>query len=260
MSTFSYATRDSATMLRRNLRHLMRYPAMAVSVLGMPVIMLLLFVYVFGGTLGAGLGAARGLSYIDYLAPGIIVLAVCSGAVSTAVNVNVDMTEGIINRFRTMAIARTSVLTGHVAGSMIQTLASAVLVTGAAVAVGFRPTAGPADWAAAAGLVVLLALATTWLSVALGLVTKSPATASNAPLPLFFLPFLGSAFVPPASMSAGIRWFAEYQPFTPIIDTLRGLLIGTPIGRGGVIAVAWCAGIALTGYLWSRAVYDRGGH
>ena len=120
MSTFSYAARDSATMLRRNLVHLMRYPAMAVSVLGLPVIMLLLFVYVFGGTLGAGLGAPRGLSYIDYLAPGIIVLAVCSGAVSTAVSVNVDMTEGIINRFRTMAIARTSVLTGHVAGSVIQ--------------------------------------------------------------------------------------------------------------------------------------------
>jgi ABC-2 type transport system permease protein len=259
MSTFPYAVRDCATMLRRNLKHLMRYPAMAVSVLGLPVIMLLLFVYVFGGTLGAGLGAARGLSYIDYLAPGIIVLAVCSGAVSTAVSVNVDMTEGIINRFRTMAIARTSVLTGHVAGSVIQTVLSAVLVTGVAVAVGFRPAAGPAGWAAAFGLIVLLAFATTWLSVALGLVAKNPASASNLPIPLFLLPFLGSAFVPAASMSAGVRWFAEYQPFTPVINTLRGLLIGTPIGHNGVIAVAWCAGMALTGYLWARAVYNRGG-
>ena len=259
MSTFSYAARDSATMLRRNLVHLMRYPAMAVSVLGLPIIMLLLFVYVFGGTLGAGLGAARGLSYIDYLAPGIIVLAVCSGAVSTAVSVNVDMTEGIINRFRTMAIARTSVLTGHVAGSVIQTVLSAVLVTGVALAVGFRPTASPADWAAAFALIVLLALATTWLSVALGLVAKSPATASNLPMPLFLLPFLGSAFVPPASMSAGVRWFAEYQPFTPVIDTLRGLLTGTPIGHNGVLAVAWCAGTALIGYLWARVLYNRGG-
>ena len=259
MTTFPYAVRDSATMLRRNLRHLMRYPAMAVSVLGLPVILLLLFVYVFGGTLGAGLGAARGLSYIDYLAPGIIVLAVCSGAVSTAVSVNVDMTEGIINRFRTMAIARASVLTGHVAGSVIQTVLSAVLVTGVAVAVGFRPTASPADWAAAFGLIVLLALATTWLSVALGLIAKSPATASNLPIPLFLLPFLGSAFVPAASMSAGIRWFAEYQPFTPVIDTMRGLLIGTPIGHTGLIAVAWCAGTVLIGYLWARAVYNRGG-
>lgn len=203
MSTFSYAARDSATMLRRNLRHLLRYPAMAVSVLGLPVIMLLLFVYVFGGTLGAGLGTARGLSYIDYLAPGIIVLAVCSGAVSTAVSVNVDMTEGIINRFRTMAIARTSVLTGHVAGSVIQTVLSAVLVTGVALAVGFRPAASPADWAAAFALIVLLALATTWLSVALGLVAKSPATASNLPMPLFLLPFLGSAFVPPPRCRPG---------------------------------------------------------
>ena len=259
MSTFPHAVSDSATMLRRNLRHLMRYPAMAASVLGLPVIMLLLFVYVFGGALGAGLGAARGVSYLDYLAPGIIVLAVCSGAVSTAVSVNVDMTEGIINRFRTMAIARTSVLTGHVVGSVIQTVLSAVLVTGVAVAAGFRPTAGPADWAAAFALVVLLASATTWLSVALGLVAKSPASASNLPMPLFLLPFLGSAFVPAASMSAGIRWFAEYQPFTPIIDTLRGLLIGTPIGDHGVIAVAWCAGTALIGYLWARAVYNRGG-
>ena len=259
MSTFPYAVRDSATMMRRNLKHLTRNPAMAVSVLGLPVIMLLLFVYVFGGTLGAGLGAARGLSYIDYLAPGIIVLAVCSGAVSTAVSVNVDMTEGIINRFRTMAIARTSVLTGHVAGSVIQTVVSAVLVTGVAVLAGFRPTPGPAGWAAALALVVLLAFATTWLSVAFGLVAKSPASASNLPIPLFLLPFLGSAFVPAASMSAGVRWFAEYQPFTPVIDTMRGLLTGTPVGRDGVIAVAWCAGTALIGYLWARAVYNRGG-
>ena len=258
MSTSSYAIRDSATMLRRQLLHIVRYPGMTFGVLLIPVFMLLIFRYVFGATLGAGLGAGTG-GYINFLTPGIIVLAVTSASVATAVSVNTDMTEGIINRFRTMAIARTSVLTGHVAGSVIQTVLSAVLVTGAAVAVGFRPTASPADWAAAFGLVVLLAFATTWLSVALGLMAKSPATASNLPIPLFFLPFLGSTFVPPASMSAGIRWFAEYQPFTPIIDTMRGLLIGTPIGHNGLIAVAWCAGTVLIGYLWARAVYNRGG-
>ena len=257
--SLAYAVSDAQVMVTRSTRRSLRDPEAFFTALMLPIVLMLLFVYVFGGTLGAGLGAPRGLSYIDYLAPGIIVLAVCSGAVSTAVSVNVDMTEGIINRFRTMAIARTSVLTGHVAGSVIQTVLSAVLVTGVALAVGFRPTASPADWAAAFALIVLLALATTWLSVALGLVAKSPATASNLPMPLFLLPFLGSAFVPPASMSAGVRWFAEYQPFTPVIDTLRGLLTGTPIGHNGVLAVAWCAGTALIGYLWARVLYNRGG-
>ena len=255
MTTISYAVTDSTTMLRRNLRHLMRYPAMAVSVLGVPVILLLLFVYVLGGTLGAGLGHR----YIDYLAPGIIVLAATSISVSTAVAVNVDMTEGIMNRFRTMAIARTSVLTGHVASAVIQAVLSAGLVASVAVLVGFRPTAGPAEWIAAFAVIAMIAFALTWTSVALGLVAKSPETASNLPMPLQFLPFLGSAFVPPSSMAPGVRWFAEYQPFTPMIETVRGLLTGTAIGDQAVIATAWCAGLALTGYLWARRTYNRGG-
>ncbi|HTS99094.1 MAG TPA: ABC transporter permease [Streptosporangiaceae bacterium] len=255
MTTLSYAVTDSATMLRRNLRRLMRYPAMAVSVLGVPVILLLLFVYVLGGTLGAGLGHR----YIDYLAPGIIVLAATSISVSTAVAVNVDMTEGIMNRFRTMAIARTSVLTGHVASAVIQAVLSAGLVAGVAVLVGFRPTAGPAGWIAAFAVIAMIAFALTWISVALGLVAKTPETASNLPMPLQFLPFLGSTFVPPASMAPGVRWFAEYQPFTPMIETVRGLLTGTAIGDHAVITAAWCAGLALAGYLWARRTYNRGG-
>ena len=257
MSTLTLAVTDSATMLRRNLRHLIRYPAMAVSVLGMPVILLLLFVYVFGGTLGAGLHGTGG--YVNYLAPGIIVIAVSSVAVPTAVAVNVDMTEGIINRFRTMAIARVSVLTGHVVGSVIQALLSTALVIGVAVLVGFRPMAGPQEWVAAFAVLAMVAFAMTWVSVALGLVAKTPASASNLPLPLWFLPFLGSAFVPADSMSAGLRWFAEYQPFTPIIETLRGLLMGTGIGDQALIAAAWCAGLALAGYLGAKVVYNSGG-
>jgi ABC-2 type transport system permease protein len=257
MSALSLALTDSATMLRRNLLHLARYPAMAVSVLGVPVILLLLFVYVFGGTLGAGLNGRGG--YVNYLAPGIIVIAVTSVAVPTAVAVNVDMTEGIINRFRTMAIARVSVLTGHVAGSVIQAVLSAGLVAGVAVLVGFRPAAGPGQWIAAFAVLALVAFALTWVSVALGLMARTPASASNLPMPLSFLPFLGSAFVPAASMSAGLRWFAEYQPFTPVIETLRGLLTGTAIGDQALIAVAWCAGLSLAGYLWARAVYNSGG-
>jgi ABC-2 type transport system permease protein len=257
MSTNSYVIRDSATMLRRNLRHVLRYPGMTVGVLATPILMLLLFVYVFGDTLGAGIGGARAGGYISYLAPGIIVLAVASASVSTAVAINMDMTEGIINRFRTMAIARVSVLTGHVIGSVIQTVAGAALVTGLAVALGFRPTAGPAAWIAAIALVVAVAFALTWLSVALGLLAKTPESASNLPMPLMFLPFLGSAFVPPQSMAPGLRWFAEYQPFTPIIETLRGLLTGTPIGDRAVIAGGWCAGLAVVGYLAARARFNR---
>jgi ABC-2 type transport system permease protein len=257
MSTHSSAIRDSATMLRRNLLHVLRYPSMTVGVLLVPVLMLLLFRYAFGATLAAGIrGTAHG-GYIDYLAPGIVVLAVSSASVSTAVAVSMDMTEGIINRFRTMAIARVSVLTGHVLGSVIQTVAAAAVVTGLAVALGFRPAASPAGWLGAIALVIAVALATTWVSVALGLAAKNPEGASNTPMPLIFLPFLGSAFVPPQSMAPGLRWFAQYQPFTPIIDTLRGLLLGTPTGNKPLIAVAWCAGLALAGYLSGRALYNR---
>jgi ABC-2 type transport system permease protein len=254
MSTLAYTLKDSSTMLRRNLRHAQRYPSMTISTIAMPVLTLLLFNYAYGGALGAGIG---GGAYIDYVAPGVILMAATSGAVATAVAVCTDMTEGIVNRFRTMAITRDSVLTGHVVGSMIQTLISVAVVIAIALAIGFRPTAGPVDWIAAAGLLAFVTLALTWLSAAFGLVTKNVETASNAPLPLVFLPFLGSAIVPTDSMPAGLRWFAENQPFTPIIETLRGLLMGTPIGNSGLVAVAWCAGLTLAGYLWARAAFER---
>jgi ABC-2 type transport system permease protein len=167
------------------------------------------------------------------------------------------MTEGIIARFRTMAIARVSVLTGHVLGSLIQTMLSIAVVIGVALAVGFRPTAGLLDWIAAIGVLAMFTLALTWLSVALGMVSKSVETASNLPMFLILLPFLGSGFVETDSMPAGLRWFAEYQPFTPIIDTLRGLLLGTAIGNSAVLAVAWCAGIGLVGYVWAKRLFNR---
>ena len=250
----AYALTDSATMLRRNLRHALRYPSMTVATIGGPVLILLLFNYAFGDALAAGIG---GGAYIDYIAPGILLMAATAGSTATAVAVCSDMTEGIVNRFRTMAIARGSVLTGHVVGSMIQTLASIAFVIAVALALGFRPTAGPLEWAGAIGLLALVTFALTWLSTAFGLVTKSVETASNAPLPLQFLPFLGSAIVPAASMPDGMRQFAEHQPFTPIIETLRGLLMGTPAGDSAVWAVGWCVALALAGYLWARAAYAR---
>ena len=168
--------------------------------------------------------------YINYVVPGIIIIAIASVAQGTAISVAMDMTEGIIARFRTMAIFRPSVLTGHVLGSMIQTALGIVVVIGVALAIGFRPTAGLVEWIAVAGLLAMVTLAMTWLCVALGLRAKSVETASNIPMPLIILPFLSSGFVPTDTMPAALRWFAEYQPFTPIIETLRGLLMGTPIG------------------------------
>jgi ABC-2 type transport system permease protein len=247
--------KDSMTMLRRNLLHALRYPSMTISVIAVPVIFLLLFVYVLGGTLDAGLAGPG--SYVDYLAPGILIMAAAASAGSTAVAVSVDMTEGIINRFRTMAIGRAAVLAGHVLGSVIVALLSLVAVIGVALLVGFRPTASIGDWVAAIGLLALLVFAITWLSVGGGLMTKGPEAASNVVLPLQLLPLVGSAFVPTDSMPAGLRWFAENQPFTPIIETLRGLLLGTPIGSSGPLAVAWCVVIALLGFLWSRTLFNR---
>jgi ABC-2 type transport system permease protein len=259
MSIRSYALSDSATMLRRNLRHMLRYPSMTLMLVGMPIVFLLLFVYVLGGTLGAGLGGVSGgrAEYVNYVTPAIILMTVAAAVQGTAVSVAMDMTEGIIARFRTMAIARASVLTGHVIGSLIQTMISIAVVIGVALLVGFRPAAGPGEWIATVGVLVMMTFALIWLSVALGQVSKSVETASNMGMPLVLLPFLGSGFVPTDSMPAGVRWFAEYQPFTPVIETLRGLLMGTPIGNNAVIALGWCVVIALGGYLWSKKLFNR---
>jgi ABC-2 type transport system permease protein len=259
MSTLTYAVADSATMLRRQLRHMQRYLSMTLMLIGMPIVLLLLFVYVFGGTLGAGLGGPAGgrAEYLEYVVPGILLIGVALGATGTAIAVAMDMTEGIVARFKTMAIFRPSVLAGHVLGSMVQTMLSLAVVTGVAVLIGFRPDASPVEWVAAAGVLAAIAFALTWLCVAFGLVAKTVEAASNLPQPLVFLPFLGSGFVPTDSMPAGLRWFAEYQPFTPVMDTVRGLLLGTAIGNSAIIAVAWCAGITLVGYLWAKKLYNR---
>ncbi len=190
-----------------------------------------------GGTLGAGLGLRSGgrAEYIAYVVPGILLITVAGAAQGTAISMAMDMTEGIVARFRTMDIARASVLTGHVIGSVIQTMIAIGVVIVAAVLIGFRSTTGPLEWAAATGLLVLTAFAMSWLSVALGMSAKSVETASNLPLILVLLPFLSSAFVPTDSLPDGISWFAEHQPFTPLIETVRGLLLGTPIGSSGIV-------------------------
>ncbi|MFB6507327.1 ABC transporter permease [Streptomyces sp. NPDC002466] len=260
MATMSYAARDSRTMLRRNLKKALRYPSLTLTVVIMPIMMLLLFNYVFGRALGTGISDLPTGSgeYIDYIAPGIILMAATSGALTTAISICIDKTEGIVNRFRTMPISRASFLTGHVVAGVIQTMTSVVLVIGAALLMGFRPDATVVEWAAAIGLLTLLTLALTWISAGIGLIARNAETASNIPMPLTFMPFIGSAIVPPESMPTGLRWFAEYQPFTPVIETLRGLWLGTGIGSSATIGLAWCVGLSLVGYLWARRTFRTG--
>ena len=205
MSTLTYAVADSATMLRRQLRHMQRYLSMTLMLIGMPIVLLLLFVYVFGGTLGAGLGGPAGgrKEYLEFVTPGILLIGVALGATGTAISVAMDMTEGIIARFKTMAIFRPSVLTGHVLGSMVQTMLSLVVVVAVAVLIGFRPNATPVEWVAAVGVLALITFALTWLCVAFGLAAKTVEAASNLPMPLTFLPFLAAGSSPPTPCRPG---------------------------------------------------------
>ncbi|MFJ1844759.1 MULTISPECIES: ABC transporter permease [unclassified Streptomyces] len=260
MSSLSLAVRDSSTMLRRNLLHARRYPSMTLNLLLTPVILLLLFVYVFGDVMSAGIGGggADRSEYIAYLVPGLLLMTIGSTTIGTAVSVSNDMTEGIIARFRTMAIHRSSVLTGHVIGSVLQSIASVVLVGAVGVAIGFRSTDATAlEWIAAFGLLTLFALALTWIAVGMGMVSPNAEAASNNAMPLIFLPLISSAFVPVDAMPGWFQPIAEYQPFTPAIETLRGLLLGSEIGHNGWLAVAWCLGLTVLGYFWSKAVFNR---
>jgi ABC-2 type transport system permease protein len=262
MSSLTYTVADSATMLRRNLKHQLRYPSLTLMLAGMPIVFLLLFVYVFGGQLGSGLGCSavsqgdRG-AYIAYVVPGILIITVASAALGTAISVATDMTQGIIDRFRTMSIGRAAVLTGHVIGSLLQTVVVLVLVLAVSLAIGFRPTASPLAWLAAAGVLLLFAVALIWLSAALGLAAKSVETASNTPMFLTLLPIVSSGFVPTNTMPAGLRQFAEYQPFTPVTQTVRGLLTNAPVGSHAIVAIAWSVGIAFASYLWAVSLYNR---
>ncbi|MEU8506636.1 ABC transporter permease [Streptomyces brevispora] len=259
MSALSLAVRDSSTMMRRNLLHARRYPSLTLNLLLTPI-MLLLFVYIFGDVMSAGIGGggADRSEYIAYIVPGILLMTIGGTVVGTAVSVSNDMTEGIIARFRTMAIHRGSVLIGHVVGSVLQSVISVVLVGAVAVAIGFRSTdAGVLEWLAAFGLLVLFATALTWIAVGMGLISPNAEAASNNALPMILLPLLSSAFIPVDTMPGWFRPIAEYQPFTPAIETLRGLLLGSEIGNNGWLAVLWCLGLAVLGYFWSTSKFNR---
>jgi ABC-2 type transport system permease protein len=258
MTTLAHTLSDSRVMLRRNLKHQLRYPSLTVMLIAMPIVILLLFVYVFGGQLGAGLGAHEGRhAYLDYVLPGLLLITLGSAVQGTAIMVATDMTGGIIDRFRTMAIARGSVLTGHVIGSMIQTLLAVGVLVGVAFGLGFHSSGGLLEWLAAIGILALFAFALIWLAVALGLAAKSVETASNTPMFIMFLPFLGSGFIPTHTMPVGLRQFAEYQPSTPVADTVRGLISGGSVGSHAIVAIAWSVAITVLSYLWAIRLYNR---
>jgi len=242
---------DSAIMLRRNFRHTLRNPTAVFNAVLLPIVIMLMFVYVIGGAFNVG------VDYVDYATPGMIVLAITYGLSATSMAVNSDMTKGIINRFKVMDISRGAVLNAQVIASMLRSLIAIAAIIGVAFALGFRTSASLLDWLGAIGFIVVVCFATSWLTIALGLAAKTPESAGMAAVPLILLPFLSSAIVPADTMRTGARQFAEYQPFTPIIETLRGLLTGQPSAGYAVAALAWCAGIAVVGYLWARATFTR---
>jgi ABC-2 type transport system permease protein len=241
----------SIVMLRRNLRHIARNPTTVFNAVLMPVVVMLMFVYVFGDAFSVG------VDYVDYATPGLLLLAVCYGLGSVAVSVNSDVTKGIINRFKVMDVPRSAVLTGHVIASVLTNLLAVGAIIAVAFLLGFSPSASFLDWLGVIGLVVLLGVAAGWLTIAMGLAAKSPETAGLASLPLVMLPFFSSAIAPTDKMGPGVRQFAEYQPFTPIIETLRGLLNGAPATGDVIPALAWCGGIALVGYLWANSTFTK---
>jgi len=242
---------DSTIMLRRNFKHILRNPFTIVNGALMPVFIMLMFVYVLGNAFNVG------EHYVEYATPGLVLLAITYGLSATAVSVNSDMTKGIINRFKVMNVSRGAVLNGHVVATMLGCLIASAVIIGMAFALGFRSSASPLDWLGVIGIIVATAFAAAWLTVALGMAAKTPESAGLAVVPLLLLPFVSSAVVPADKMGQGVRQFAEYQPFTPIIEALRGLLAGTPSGGYAAAALAWCAGIALVGYLWSRATFSK---
>jgi ABC-2 type transport system permease protein len=248
----SYFLRDTTALLGRSLRHIVRSPDTIITTAITPIVMLLMFVYVFGGAIDTG-----GDRYVDYLLPGILLITVASGVAYTSLRLFTDIASGIFERFQSMPIARSAVLWGHVVTSLIANLISLVLVVLVAVAIGFRSSAGTLAWLAVLGIVVLFTLALTWLAVSAGLMAKTPDGAGAFAYPLLFLPFLSSAFVPTKGMSGPVRWFAEHQPVTSIVNTLRNLYADQPLGGDVWTALGWCVGLLVVAYVLAVRTYHR---
>jgi ABC-2 type transport system permease protein len=247
-----YFLRDTNALLGRSLRHILRSPDTIITTAITPIAMLLMFVYVFGGAIDTGGG-----NYVNYLLPGILLITVASGVAYTALRLFTDVSGGIFERFQSMPIARSAVLWGHVLTSLIANLISLVLVVLVAVAIGFRSGAGVVDWLGVLAIIVLFTLALTWLAVSAGLAAKTPDGAGAFSYPLLFLPFVSSAFVPTTGMPGPVRWFAEHQPVTSIVNTLRNLYAEQPLGDDLWTALAWCIGLLVIAYALAVRTYHR---
>jgi ABC-2 type transport system permease protein len=250
MSTHFFS--DTSVMLGRSLRHVTRSMDTIITVTIMPIAFMLLFVYVFGGAIRAGNG-----NYVNYLMPGILLIAIASGIAYTAVRLFTDLQSGIFERFHSMPIARSSVLWAHVLTSLVSNMISVVVIVGVGLLIGFRSSAGVLAWLAVAGILILFTLTLTWIAVIAGLSAKTAEGAGAFSYPIIFLPFISSAFVPTASMPGPVRAFAENQPVTSVVNTIRALFEQQPVGNDIWIALAWCVGILVVAYVVAMALYRR---
>lgn len=248
MSTFHH----TLALFTRGLRHILRSPDTIITVAIMPIALLLLFVYVLGGAIQTGAG-----NYVNYLLPGILLIAIASGVSYTALRLFNDIQSGIFNRLLSMPVSRTAVLWSHVLTSLVSNAISVLAIILIALLIGFRPSAGPLGWLAALGILALFTLALTWIAVLPGLIAKSTDGAAAFSYPLIFLPFLSSAFVPTQTMPTALRLFAQNQPVTSIVNTLRALLTNQPVGNSIWIALGWCLLILILFYLLSMRIYNR---
>jgi ABC-2 type transport system permease protein len=248
----SHALGDTAVLTGRSLRHILRSPDTIVTTAIMPIALMLLFTYVFGGAIETG-----GVNYVDYLLPGILLITIASGISYTSYRLFLDMQGGIVERFQSMPIARSAVLWGHVLTSLVANVVSLVIVTGVALLMGFRTGASAGAWLGVFGILLLFTLALTWIAVIAGLSAKSVDGASAFSYPLIFLPFISSAFVPTDTMPGPVRWFAENQPVTSIVNTIRALFAQEPVGADIWIALAWCLGILVVAFVAAGALYRR---
>ncbi len=243
---------DTAVMGERMMRHTFRSIDTLLTVVAMPIMMLLMFVYVFGGAMNTG-----SIDYINFVVPGILLYTIASGVAYTAFRLNNDVTAGIFDRFHSMPISKSSILGGHVLNSVVFNMFSVILVLLVALLIGFRPEAGLVEWLLAIGIVLLFTLAMTWVAVTFGLLASSGEAAGVFAYPMLGLLFISSSFVPTESMSGIVRAFAEHQPMTPIIEAVRSLLMNEPVGNNALIAVIWCAGILIAFYIAAMQIYKR---
>lgn len=243
---------DTAVLTARSLKHITRSADTIITTVLVPIGFMLLFVYVFGGAIHTGTA-----SYVDYLLPGILLITIASGISYTAFRLFTDMRSGIVDRFQSLPVARASVLWAHVLTSVVANLISVAVVVAVALLMGFRSGSGPLAWLAVAGMLALVTLALTWVAVIPGLTANSVSGASAFSYPLIFLPFVSSAFVPTATMPGPVRWFAQYQPVTSIVNSIREEFSGRPVGGDLWVALAWCAGILVVAYVFASVIYRR---